>query len=338
MRNAAYSALAIAVLLLVAATADVNAAVRILVLIVIPYAAFALFAVGFAYRVWSWALAPVPFRIPTTCGQQKSLFWIRDAKLENPSRLPGVLGRMALETLLFRSLFRNTVANLHEGRLHFSEQKYLWLGALAFHWSLLVILLRHLRLLIEPVPAFVLAVDRVDAFFQFGTPELYVSDVVLACALVYLLARRLREPMLRYISQFSDYLALWLLLAVATSGLLMRYVTRVDVVAAKQFALSLASFHPQLPATLSTMFAVHVLLVSALAAYFPFSKLMHMAGAFLSPTRNLANNNRRQRHLNPWNSPVKTHSYAEWENEFRDKLIDAGIPLEAEHVTRATAD
>ena len=39
--------------------------------------------------------------------------------------------------------------------------------------------------------------------------------------------------------------------------------------------------------------------MSALAAYFPFSKLMHMAGVFLSPTRNLANNNRMVRHVNP---------------------------------------
>ena len=63
------------------------------------------------------------------------------------------------------------------------------------------------------------------------------------------------------------------------------------------------------------MVLVHLLLVSVLAAYFPFSKLMHIGGVFLSPTRNLANNNRSQRHINPWNYPVKTHSYAEWEED-----------------------
>jgi nitrate reductase gamma subunit len=89
---------------------------------------------------------------------------------------------------------------------------------------------------------------------------------------------------------------------------------------------------------LSPVFMVHLLLVSTLAAYLPFSKLMHMGGIFLSPTRNLANNNRSQRHINPWNYPVKTHTYQEWEDEFREKIVTAGLPLEVEDVRKTTAD
>jgi hypothetical protein len=73
---------------------------------------------------------------------------------------------------------------------------------------------------------------------------------------------------------------------------------------------------------------MHLFLVSVLIAYFPFSKLMHLGGIFLSPTRNLSNNNRSVRHLNPWNYPVKTHSYDAYEDEFREKMIEAGIPVE----------
>jgi [DsrC]-trisulfide reductase subunit M len=304
----------------------------------VAYAGFAVFLGGFCYRVVQWAAAPVPFRIPTTCGQQKSLPWIKSAGLENPSTTGGVLGRLALEILLFRSLFRNSQARLYQGRAIFTEQKYLWLAALAFHWSLLIILVRHLRLLVEPVPAVLLLIERVDGFFQLGAPPLYLSDIVFACALAYLLLRRFQDPMVRYISQFSDYFALLVLLGIAASGMLMRYVTRVDVVGVKQFALGLAEFRPLRPAALGSVFAVHLALISVLAAYFPFSKLMHLGGVFLSPTRNLANNNRAQRHINPWNYPVKTHSYAEWEEEFRDKLKGADIPLEADHATRASAD
>lgn len=306
--------------------------------IIVPYTALAVFLAGFCYRVALWAASPVPFRIPTTCAQQKSLPWIKPGRIDNPSTLAGVLGRMAQEVFLFRSLFRNNGARLYEGRLVVSEAKYLWLAALAFHWSLLVIVIRHLRLLVEPVPALLLALERVDGFFQVGAPPLYLSDVVLACALAYLLARRFRQPLVRYISQFSDYFALFMLAAIAITGLLMRYVTRVDVVAVKQFALGLASFHPVRPTALGMMFAMHLGLVSMLAVYFPFSKLMHMGGVFLSPTRNLANNNRARRHVNPWNYPVKTHTYAEWEEEFRDKLKGAEIPLEADHAGRASAD
>jgi nitrate reductase gamma subunit len=245
---------------------------------------------------------------------------------------------MALEVLLFRSLFRNNRARVEQDRLIFGEDKSLWLAALGFHFSLLVILLRHLRLLVQPVPAAIVALERIDGFLQVGTPEVYLSDLVLLLAGVYLLLRRFRDPLVRYVSLFSDYFALFLILAIAATGVLMRYFTRVDVVAVKQLALGLASFQPVVPANLGTMFLVHLLLVSTLAAYFPFSKLMHMGGIFLSPTRNLANNNRRKRHINPWNYPVKTHSYAEWEEEFHDKLVTAEIPLEGDHARTMSAD
>jgi hypothetical protein len=55
---------------------------------------------------------------------------------------------------------------------------------------------------------------------------------------------------------------------------------------------------------------------------------MHLGGIFMSPTRNLANNNRRVRHLNPWNYDVKTHTYEEYEDEFREVMRGAGMPLE----------
>ncbi|HDH57003.1 MAG TPA: menaquinol oxidoreductase, partial [Bacteroidetes bacterium] len=51
---------------------------------------------------------------------------------------------------------------------------------------------------------------------------------------------------------------------------------------------------------------------------------------FLSPTRNLANNNRMKRHVNPWNYDVKVHTYEEYEEEFRDVMKAAGLPLEKE--------
>jgi hypothetical protein len=92
----------------------------------------------------------------------------------------------------------------------------------------------------------------------------------------------------------------------------------------------MAAFQPRAPQALGSLFLCHLLLVCALATYFPFSKLMHMGGVFLSPTRNLANNSRSRRHINPWNAPVKTHTYAEWEKEFRDRMQTAGIPLENE--------
>ena len=62
--------------------------------------------------------------------------------------------------------------------------------------------------------------------------------------------------------------------------------------------------------------------------YFPFSKLMHMGGIFFSPTRNMKGNSREFRTENPWNYPVKVHTYEEYEDDFRDKMIEAGLPVE----------
>jgi nitrate reductase gamma subunit len=302
---------------------------RLLFGVVVPYAAIATFLLGISYRVIRWSLSPVPFRIPTTCGQQKSLPWIKAGWLETPYRTAGVVARMALEILLFRSLFRNTQAELRQGpKLVYGEKKFLWLGALAFHWSFLCIFLRHLRFFMEPVPRFVLTLEHVDGFFQVGAPNLYMSDVIIVVALLYLVQRRLRDPQVRYISLFADYFALFLLLGLAVSGVWMRYFTRVDTVAIKQLAIGLVTFSPIVPKEVGTLFFVHLFLLSTLLAYFPFSKLMHMGGVFLSPTRNLASNNRMQRHVNPWDYPVKVHTYQEWEAEFHDKIVAAGLPLD----------
>lgn len=308
------------------------------VVAVTGYVAFVFFLVGFSYRVLRWAWVPVPFRITTTCGQQKSLPWIKQAHLDNPSTAWGALGRMTLEVLLFRSLFRNSRARLVSGKLAFREDQWLWLGALAFHWSLLIILLRHLRFFLQPIPRLVNAVERLDGILQIGLPHLYISDLLFAGALAYLIARRLHDPVLRFVSLFSDYFVLFLLSGIALSGLLMRFVIRADLIMVKQFALGLASLHPHEAAPASAVFIIHLLLVSTLAGYFPASKLVHMAGALLSPTRNLPNNNRAQRHINPWNAPVTTRSYEEWERDFHDKLEAAAIPIEAHDAGRPITD
>jgi nitrate reductase gamma subunit len=303
-------------------------ALRTIVLVAVPYTAMAIFLVGVAWRVLVWAQSPVPFRIPTTCGQEKSLPWIRSSWLECPHTAFGAVARVATEVLLFRSLFRNHTPERNGFRLVYGQTRLLWLGALSFHWSLLAILVRHLRLFLIPVPKAVLALQAVDGFLQFGIPVVYLSDAVLLAALLYLAGRRIVNPRLRYLSLAADHLALLLLLSLAVSGMLMRYVSRIDVAGIKQYAIGLVTFSPVLPREGGALFYIHVTLVSLLLAWFPFSKLMHMGGIFLSSTRNLANNSRMKRHVNPWNPTVAVHSYEEWEDEFRVKMIDAGLPVE----------
>ncbi len=298
--------------------------------IVLPYAAFAVFIVGFIQRVLMWGRAPVPFRIPTTCGQQASLPGIRRAPLESPSCRWGVLGRMALEILLFRSLFRNTTLEMTAQKPVYASAKWLWLFGLTFHGSLLIVVLRHLRFFVEPVGPAIAALSSLDGFFEIGVPTLYLSDAGLLAGLSFLFLRRVIGPRLRYISLFTDYFALLLLLAIAGSGLLMRHFFPADLLQVKNLALGWATFSPAVPAGAGVLFWVHLCLALTLLAWFPFSKLMHAGAVFLSPTRNLMNDNRMRRHVNPWNAPVKVHTYAEYEEEFREKMKLAGLPLEKE--------
>ena len=136
------------------------------------------FVGGFVFRLVKWGKSAVPFRIPTTCGQQKSLPWVKQNKIENPSTFAGVVGRMLLEVLVFRSLFRNTKTEKQGEALGVGSAKWLWLGALVFHWSMLIIVLRHLRFFLEPVPGAIVALEGADAFFQIGLPALYLTDLL----------------------------------------------------------------------------------------------------------------------------------------------------------------
>jgi nitrate reductase gamma subunit len=324
-----WSSLAIIVLLFLIALLGVKN--PLIFGVIIPYTAIAVFVLGIIYRVVKWARSPVPFRWPTTSGQQKSLSWIKANNLESPYNTWGVIGRMFLEILLFRSLFRNTKVELWDGsRILYGSEKFLWLGAMVFHWCFLVILLRHFRFFTEPVIVFVYWLQSIDGLFTMAVPTLFISNILIVLALLYLFGRRIINSQVRYISLVSDYLALFLILSVVVSGIWMRHLDKVDIIKVKEFAMGLVAFSPTVPEGISSIFYIHLFFVSTLIIYFPFSKLMHMAGVFFSPTRNLANTNRMKRHINPWNPEVKVHTYEEYEDDFRDLMKKVGLPLDKE--------
>jgi nitrate reductase gamma subunit len=324
-----YSLIAVIVLFLFAYVGVGVVGLESLFGIIIPLLAVIIFIVGFVYRVVSWARSPVPFRIPTTCGQQKSLPWIQSACIDNPSTTGGVIARMFLEIVFFRSLFRNTQFKLKEGnKLFYRWEIFLWVGALAFHWAFFTVLIRHTRFFLEPVPVCIKVLEKLDGFLQIGLPGLMLSGVVLLAAATFLFLRRLFTPHVRYISLASDYFPLFLIMGIAFTGILMRYFTKVDIVSIKDFAMGLVTLKPHIPEGIGSIFYVHLFFVSVLLAYFPFSKLMHLGGIFMSPTRNLTTDSRAKRHVNPWNYPVKIHTYQHYEDDFREKMIEAELPVE----------
>ncbi len=329
----AFSFLAVIALILIAWLGSQIPGMPYLFGVALPYLAMIIFLGGCVYKVVQWAKSPVPFPIQTTCGQGKSLDFIKHNRLEAPSTNGEVVARMFLEVVTFRSLFRNTKSEIHEGPyITYESSKWLWCFALIFHYSFFSIVVRHLRLFLDPVPAWIGWWEFVDGLFEVGAPTWYISDVGLVVGCLLLFSRRLITRHVRYISLVNDYFPLVLIFAVAVTGILMRFFLRadIDIVNIKQLTVGLVTLSPVIGAKIGSIFFIHVFLVCVLIAYFPFSKLMHFAGVFLSPTRNLRNDRRAVRHINPWNPKILPHSYAGYEDEFREFMVNADIPVEKE--------
>ncbi|MEM0350580.1 MAG: sulfate reduction electron transfer complex DsrMKJOP subunit DsrM [Archaeoglobaceae archaeon] len=293
--------------------------------IIIPYIAFAIFVIGVVYKLVYWAKSAVPLKIPTTSGQQKSLKFIKRTiydRFDSPYTKWETLVRMLLEIFVFRSLLKNT--RYYMDRLSQKDARWLWLFAILFHYCLLLVLIRHTKFFLEPVPSFVEMLSELEAFKGVFIPSLYISGITIIAALLFLWFRRIFLSRERCISLPSDHFALLLLLSIVISGNVMRYFIKVDISMVKGLLLSLMSFNIpkaiEFANSIEPMFYIHFALGSFLLAYFPFSKLMHAGGIFFSPTRNMPNNNRAERHVNPWNPPYKGITWQEYYETYKDQL------------------
>ena len=325
----------IAVLVLIAAggvLGYLGSGTQMLVGVILPTIAFLVFIAGFIRKVLDWSKSPVPFKIPTTCGQARSLDFIKEDRFDCPTSKSDVIVRMFLEIFLFRSLFRNTKAEVYDGpKIVYGPSLWLWLFGIAFHYTFLTIVIRHLRLFTEPVLPGLAILEFFDGFVQIGAPVLYQSDIIFMGAITALFVRRLVMPQVKYISLGSDYFPLILIFAIGATGMLMRHYFRVDMSDVKQMTMGMVTLNWTNPGNIHPIFFMHVTLVSTLMMYFPFSKLMHAGGIFFSPTRNMANDSRAVRHINPWNDPnITCHSYADYEDDFREFMVEAGLPVDKE--------
>lgn len=230
------------------------------------YVAFAVMAVGLTYKIRQFARTPAPLRIPVTPA---------------PVTTGGVVVRMALEVVLFYSLFRSN--------------KWIWLFGWMFHAAMLLVGLRHLRYVTEPVWA-VIALAQ-----PFG---LYAGFAMLV-GLLALWARRFVVARVRYISSPSDHLMLALLVGIVASGFAMQYVGRVDIVGLKAFMLGVLYLDWN-PMPADPVLLIHLGLVATLMIVFPFSKLLHAPGVFFSPSRYQVDNAREKRHIASWSAKLNS--------------------------------
>jgi nitrate reductase gamma subunit len=224
------------------------------------YAATAMLVIGVGYKIYDYARTPAPLKIPTTPA---------------PTTQTGVVWRMAREVVLFESLFKAT--------------KWTWIFGWVFHAALLLVLIRHLRYFQEPIWTIVALAQPFGMYAAFG----------MVIGLSGLWIRRFMVDRVRYISTLSDHLMLALLLAIALSGLSMKYVAHTDIVSLKAFMFGLMTFNWQ-PLPEDPILLIHLFLVATLMTIFPISKLLHAPGLFFSPSRNQVDNPREHRYVSAW--------------------------------------
>ena len=226
------------------------------------YAASAIFIGGLTYKIIAYSRATAPLKIPT---------------MPAPLTKSGVFMRLFREVALFESLFRSN--------------KWTWIFSWMFHMSMALVLFRHARYFMDPVPVLVVLIQ------PFGK----YASITMILGLVGLLGRRFFVERVRYISSPSDYLMLALMIFIAVTGTVMTFTAaaHTDIVGVKAFMLGILSIDIQnIP--LDAFLLMHLVLVMILMVIFPISKLLHAPGIFFSPTRNQVDDSRDKRHIAPW--------------------------------------
>lgn len=224
------------------------------------YVATVILVGGLAYKIYQYAKTPAPLKIPTTPA---------------PTTRGGVVLRLGREVLLFESLFKSN--------------KWIWIFGYMFHIGLALVVVRHLRYVMDPMPELLILIQPLGIY----------GGMAMVAGLLGLWARRIFVERIRYISNPSDHLILALLVMIGITGLSMKFLSHTDIVLVKNFILGLYVFDIR-PLPTDIPLLVHLFLVAVLMIIFPISKLLHAPGVFFSPTRNQVDNPRERRHLAPW--------------------------------------
>jgi nitrate reductase gamma subunit len=235
------------------------------------YVSIIVFVLGMWHQIEDIASTPNPLVIP-----------------QNPqsSEMCGVIGRMAGDLFIFKSLSKG--------------DRFLWISGLIFHWTFAFLMGFHLFGLLSYLS------DKAD--YIKISPEIMgflsliasIIGFIFIISLILLMIKRINDKKSEYYSQFFDYFVIMLIFLIGVTGIFMKISPfSPDLSAVKNFMIGAFTLHFR-SVPLNIFFIIHITLVSILLMVFPFTKLIHAAGFFFSPTRNMPNNPRVIRHINIW--------------------------------------
>lgn len=229
------------------------------ILQILPYITIVLFTVGVLYRLGRWAGARIVHNITLSTPNF-------------PKTTSEAVVVAGTEIIVFKSLFQ-----LNRG---------LWIGAWPMHVALGAILGGHFMGIYFLGKQFAFMPGITEQLSEQMSNLLGTTmGLIMFVALLYLFYRRLAVDYVKQVNVTSDYLHLFLLIAIVGVGNLMRLIPGIGIEyePVKEYVTQLIMLQP-IPASAEVlhtpMFALHLLLVQTLLVVFPFSKLMHLFGMF----------------------------------------------------------
>ncbi len=218
-----------------------------------PYITVVIFLSGLLYRLYKW--------ITATNGPLAPIY---------PSASKPFLEKIS-EYLVKVATFRPL----------FEVNKKLWFSSWIFHLGLFLLLFGHFRLVTEFTFLWsILGISTKEGIANFALISGGLAGLMFMLPQLYLLYRRF-TPILRKLSVFEDYFAISLMLALALTGNYMRFFEHIDVEVYREYFLGLLTFN-FVSLDPSPAFLAHYVLAQLMLVYFPFGKLFHTLGAFVT--------------------------------------------------------
>ena len=155
----------------------------------------------------------------------------------------------------------------------FSISKPLWAMAILFHLGLLLVVLGHLRTIVEPGFLwgwFNLNEKGIDnVAFNLGM----TAGGIMLVGSILLFSRRF-TPTMRVLSIFQDYFVLSMLLVIIILGIAMRLWAPIHATDVQHYVRGVLTLRPTTEIS-NALFLWHIFFAQVLIMYLPFSKLIH---------------------------------------------------------------
>jgi Fe-S oxidoreductase/nitrate reductase gamma subunit len=215
---------------------------------IMPYIALIVLVNGLLYRTYNWARSPKPttnYKVhPITKSFAKSLF------------------RILKKVFIFPILYR--------------DEKILWIGTWLFHISLLMSIISHYKVFANYMWFWENLNISTEAFADISIGFSALAAGLMVFSLIFLFGRRFLN-ILRKLSDPEDYIVILFILAIAISGIYVRFIAPVNLLELRRYFVSLAQLNPAYLPT-DTSYLIHHTFVLILILYFPLGKLVHTLG------------------------------------------------------------